>query len=236
MSNRNSHQPLLRDTQIQELLGIFSKLMPAPRSELNFSNDYELIIAVVLSAQCTDKKVNQVTTNLFALFPDFGSLAQADPNQLESTIRQINYFKTKAKNIRALALQVTTEHAGMLPTTRSELEELPGVGRKTASVILSEKGIEPALAVDTHVFRVSQRLGLAKSSKREVVEEQLRCTFPKEQWRNLHHWLILHGRRTCKAQTPLCGACALAGLCPSFNLNSSVVRAALKQSQKKKSR
>lgn len=209
--------------------------MPAPRSELNFKNDYELIVAVVLSAQCTDKKVNQVTEKLFAQYPDFVALASADLAQLESLIRQVNYFKTKAKNIKALATKITSEHSGMLPATRSELEALPGVGRKTASVILSEKGIEPALAVDTHVFRVSQRLGLAKSLNREVVEEQLRNSFPQAQWRNLHHWLILHGRSTCKAKTPLCQHCALAHLCPSRNLNFSVSDRNYRSTSKRKS-
>lgn len=202
---------------LRQLVALFTALYPDPQSELNFVNDYQLLVAVMLSAQCTDKKVNQVTPQLFGRFPNFGALAAASLHDIEKIIRPINYYRTKAKNLRAMG-QAIMSSTGKLPVDRAGLEALPGVGRKTASVVLSEKKIEPALPVDTHVFRVSQRLGLAKSDNREVVEEQLKSKFPPDLWRNLHHWLILHGRRICKAQRPLCAECRLRTLCPSGKL------------------
>jgi endonuclease III len=199
----------------QKLISILSQAYPSPRSELNFANDYELLVSVVLSAQCTDKKVNQVTAKLFPRFPSFEKLARARIATIEGLIREVNYYKTKSKNIKELARQVVERFSGELPTSRENLESLPGVGRKTASVVLSEKGIEPALAVDTHVFRVAQRLGLSTGKNREVVEQDLMRAFSDDIWYPLHHWLILHGRRVCKAQRPLCQECTLCELCPS---------------------
>lgn len=199
--------------RLEQFKIILNALYPNPKSELDFCNDYQLIVAVILSAQCTDKKVNQVTPELFQFYADFISLAKANLKSIEKIIRPINYYKTKAKNLIAMAKLVVSKHATDLPTTRQALEELPGVGRKTASVILSEKGIEPALAVDTHVFRVSKRLGLANSEKREAVEDEIKSHFPPSLWQNVHHWLILHGRRVCKAQRPLCEECQLNKIC-----------------------
>jgi endonuclease III len=198
------------------LLTKLERAYPAPASELNFSNDYELLISVVLSAQCTDKKVNQVTAALFPTYPDFRSLADAEITDIEKIIREVNYYRTKAKHLKALAGNIMESFDGELPDTREGLESLPGVGRKTASVVLSERGIEEALAVDTHVFRVARRLGLSHQMKRDQVEQDLMKQFPASVWRSLHHWLILHGRRICKAQRPLCSVCSLAALCPSF--------------------
>ncbi len=199
----------------KKLIKIFAELYPDPQSELNFKNDYQLLISVILSAQCTDKKVNQVTPTLFKSYPNFKQLALAKVNEVENIIRAVNYYKTKSKNIIATAKHVTEEHRGKLPVTRQALEALPGVGRKTASVVLSEKGIEPAFPVDTHVFRVSKRLGLAESDKRDKVEEEVKQAFTPSLWRELHHWLIFHGRRVCKANRPLCSSCALNKMCPS---------------------
>lgn len=205
------------DRSIAELMREFERLYPNPRSELDFSNEYQLLVAVILSAQCTDKKVNQVTPILFQKFANFEALAKAHLSQIESIIRPINYFRSKARNLKRMGQQVLEQFENKLPRNRADLESLAGVGRKTASVVLGELGIEAAFPVDTHVFRVAQRLGLALSSKRDEVEAQLRSCIPQKSWRNMHHWLILHGRRVCKAQRPLCSQCSVAKLCPSNN-------------------
>lgn len=202
----------------QAILKILEQTYPNPNSELNFSNEFQLIVSVILSAQCTDKKVNEVTPELFENFPDFETLAGAPLHRIEKIIRPVNYYRTKARNLQGMADQITKQHSGALPRSREALEELPGVGRKTASVVLSQLGIEAALAVDTHVFRVARRLGFASAEKRDLLEAELRARFPKELWFPLHHWLILHGRRICKAQRPLCAACPLSALCPSCML------------------
>lgn len=199
----------------EKVLVLLNDLYPSPKSELVFRNHYQLVISVVLSAQCTDKKVNQVTPALFKKFPAFSSLTQAKPSQVERIIRTINYYKTKSRNLIALAQIITDKHAGKLPLDFNALITLPGIGRKTANVILTETGAAPALPVDTHVFRVARRLGWANTNNVEKVEQELRTAFDQSVWRNLHHWLILHGRRVCKARRPLCSECKLASLCPS---------------------
>lgn len=198
-----------------ELLQILAELYPEPRSELDFTNDFELLIAVMLSAQCTDVKVNQVTPILFKSYPDCRKLARAKLSDVEAIIRPINYFKTKAKNIIATSELLDSRHHGKVPRTHAELTELPGVGRKTANVVLGETGAVPALPVDTHVFRVARRLGLSRGTTPHAVEEDLMRQFPSAEWRGLHHRLIFHGRRVCKARSPMCGECALRSLCPS---------------------
>jgi endonuclease-3 len=174
-----------------KLVQALAQLYPEPRSELDFSNEFELIIAVILSAQCTDVKVNQVTAKLFKRYPTPERLARAKLTEVEQIIRPINYYKTKSK----------------------ELTELPGVGRKTANVVLGELGVIPTLAVDTHVFRVSHRLGLSVGKTPDKVEEDLKQQFPASEWRALHHRLIFHGRRVCKARQPNCQECSLSKLC-----------------------
>lgn len=201
------------------LIEIFEDLYPNPSSELNFSNDFELVVAVVLSAQCTDKKVNQVTTDLFTSFPDFISLGLAKVSSVENIIRPINYYKTKAKNIISLSKIVVNEFNSELPKSFDQLMSLPGVGRKTASVVLGELGIDKTFPVDTHVFRVSKRLGLAKGSTPDEIEVKLRKRFDSSLWRKLHHWLIFHGRRVCKARAPNCQACKLNQFCPRVGLS-----------------
>ena len=197
----------------EEIVAILQRLYPNPRSELNFSNEYQLIVAVVLSAQCTDKKVNQVSPILFERFPNFAALMRARLTNVEEIIRPINYYKTKAKNLIALSKLVHKAHANLLPRNFEELIALPGVGRKTANVVLGELGVAHTLPVDTHVFRVSKRLGLASAATPEKVELELQKIFPSDLWRNLHHQLIFHGRRVCIAQRPRCGECALIKLC-----------------------
>jgi endonuclease-3 len=195
------------------LLASLAELYPDPHSELDFSDEYQLLIAVMLSAQCTDKKVNQVTPELFEKFGDFKTLSKAPLAQVEKIIRPINYCKTKSKNIIETSRRVVTEHNAKLPRTREGLTSLPGVGRKTANVVLGELGIEPSFPVDTHVFRVAHRLGLSQGKNPDAVESDLKKEFLSSEWRNLHHRFIFHGRRVCKARNPDCDHCTLATLC-----------------------
>lgn len=204
----------------KKLLKIFNKLYPNPRSELNFKNKYQLIVAVVLSAQCTDKKVNEVTPALFKQFPSFKKLAVAKTAEVEKIIRPVNYYKTKARHLVQMARIVAKKYNSRLPLEHSKLTELPGVGTKTANVISVESGI-PAIPVDTHVFRVSHRLGLSSGKNVQTTEKELKEIFPEEIWCNLHHWLIFHGRRVCKAQKSLCKECKLNTICPSSNYSDS---------------
>ena len=193
----------------------FSLLYPNPASELNFRNAYELTISVMLSAQCTDRKVNEVTPHIFAKFHDFKSLSRAHLSTIETIIRPVNYYKSKAKNLLGMAKRITDYFNNKIPTNFEDLISLPGVGRKTANVILTELGVAQTLPVDTHVFRVSRRLGLASGKTPDAVEEELKNVFEPSEWRNVHHWLILHGRRICNARRPLCKECPLAPKCPS---------------------
>lgn len=200
------------------ILKAFYATYPDPKSELDFCNEFELIIAVMLSAQTTDKKVNEVTPILFKKYPGFKYLMKARLADVEKIVRPLNYYRTKAKHIIETSKQVVENFNGVVPATHEELVTLPGVGRKTANVVLTETGHAPAIAVDTHVYRVARRLGLSEGKKPHNVEEDLMQLFPKNLWRNLHHYLILHGRRICKAQRPLCDVCPLVELCPSARL------------------
>jgi endonuclease-3 len=208
-------------TRLKKILNLLAQLYPDPRSELDFATPYQLLVAVVLSAQCTDKKVNQVTPALFARYPDFNALARAPLSELEQLIRPINYCKTKARHLLTAAQQAVSAHGGEVPTARKDLTALPGVGQKTANVVLGELGVEPCFPVDTHVFRVARRLGLSTGATPSAVEGELTQLFPSAEWRNLHHRLIFHGRRVCKARTPQCSDCALRRVCP-FDLKTAV--------------
>jgi endonuclease III len=197
-------------------------LYPDARTELTFKNEFELIVAVILSAQCTDKKVNEVTPALFAKYPDFGALAKAKEVEVAAIIRQVNYYITKSKNIIKMAEKVCAEFNAMLPRNRDLLVTLPGVGRKTANVLLGELGEIPAIAVDTHVFRLSHRLGFSKGKNPLKVEDDLMKKFPPEKWRQVHHSLVLHGRRVCKAQRPDCERCEVKELCQFYKKNCNL--------------
>ncbi len=199
----------------KRLLAILATLYPEPRSELDFSNEYQLLIAVMLSAQCTDKKVNQVTPGLFQKYSSFKALSKAKLPDVENIIRPINYFKTKSRNIIATAGEIVSRFQGDVPKTHEDLTSLPGVGRKTANVVLGETGAAHSLPVDTHVFRVARRLGLSNGATPDAVEEDLKKLFPSSEWRNLHHRLIFHGRRVCGARKPNCEGCALKAICPT---------------------
>lgn len=198
----------------RKIIAILKKLYPEPRSELVFNNPYELLVSVLLSAQCTDKKVNEVTPILFKNYPGFERLRDARLSKLQKIIRPINYYRTKSKNLLNTAKMIAANFGGKLPLSHAELLTLPGVGNKTANVVLSEMEVAHTFPVDTHVFRVSKRLGFANGKNAFEVEKDLKELFPSKLWRPLHHWLIFHGRRVCKAR-PLCPKCALAKLCPA---------------------
>ena len=194
------------------ILATLHEMYPDARPELNFTNLYETLVATMLSAQCTDKQVNKVTPAVFARYPDAASMAAASVEDLYPMVKSCG-FKSKAGNIIEACRLIVARHGGEIPGTMEELTALPGVGRKTANVVLANAFHVPALAVDTHVFRVSNRLGLADAKTVEETEKQLMRAIPKKDWCDAHHWLIWHGRRVCKAQHPLCGECALRPLC-----------------------
>ncbi len=197
---------------------IFSRLaaiMPEPKTELNFTSPYTLVVAVALSAQATDVGVNKATARLFAVADTPQKMLALGEEGLIPLISSIGLFRNKAKNVIALSRQLIERHGGEVPLNRADLQALPGVGRKTASVVLNELGVEPAIAVDTHVFRVSHRLGLATANTPDKVEAQLHEIVPGHWLPKAHHWLILHGRYTCTAQRPNCPGCPIADLCPS---------------------
>lgn len=201
------------------ILAALRELYPDAGPELNFTNPYETLIATMLSAQCTDKQVNKVTPAVFARYPDATAMARASVEELFPMVKSCG-FKSKASNIIETCRLLVARHGGEVPSTREELTALPGVGRKTANVVLANAFGVPALAVDTHVFRVSNRLGLANAKTVEETEKQLMRAIPKADWYDAHHQLIHHGRQVCKAQRPQCEACALRHLCKDYRQRS----------------
>jgi endonuclease-3 len=192
---------------------------PDAHCELDYGNAFELLCATILSAQCTDRRVNMVTPSLFARWPDARSLATARQEDVEEVIRSTGFFRNKARNLVAMAGALVERHGGEVPRTMEELVTLPGVGRKTANVILGNAyGVNEGVTVDTHVQRLAGRLGLTRETDPVKVEEALMPLFPRERWGMLSHLLIFHGRRTCDARKPRCGDCALADVCPSAGL------------------
>ncbi len=198
----------------EEALKILEEMYPEAKAELVFSNPYEMLVATMLSAQCTDKQVNKVTPAVFARYPDPVSMADAKEEDLYPMVKSCG-FKSKAGNIIAACRKIRDEHGGVVPDSMEALTALPGVGRKTANVVLYNAFGIPAFAVDTHVFRVSNRIGLCKADTVEETERQMTKLIPREKWGNAHHWLIWHGRRVCKAQRPLCEECGLKEICES---------------------
>jgi endonuclease-3 len=189
------------------------KANPHPRGELQYSNAFELLVAVVLSAQATDRSVNQATKDLFRVANTPAAMLKLGEEGLIAHIRTIGLFRTKARNLIGLCQALIDQHAGQVPRTREALQQLPGVGRKTANVVLNVAFGEPTIAVDTHVFRVANRTGLAPGENVEEVEQRLLKTVPKEFLQHAHHWLILHGRYVCTARKPKCWQCTIARLC-----------------------
>ena len=206
----------------REELTILERTYPHAETALEYGNPFELLIAVILSAQCTDARVNMTTPSLFKRYPTSGKLARAKQEDVEKIIKSCGFYRMKAKNIISCASDLVAKHRGEVPQNREELEALAGVGRKTASVVLSVVFEEPAIAVDTHVFRVSHRLGLTLGKTPRDVEEDLQKTIPRAQWRHAHHWLILHGRAICKAPVPVCGVCPVKAICPTPAIISRV--------------
>jgi len=205
---------MVDDSRVEQIFGLLRQLYPSARCELNFSDPFQLLLATMLSAQCTDNRVNQVTPTLFAKFSGPCELMLASRAELEEIIKSCGLYRTKAHNILATSREICLKHSGLVPQLREQLEQLPGVGRKTANVVLSNAFHVPALAVDTHVFRVARRLQLAHSQTPERVEQELCALITEKYWGEFHHLLIWHGRRCCFARSPSCTTCVLNNLCP----------------------
>lgn len=203
--------------RFEAVLDLLEKQYPQAETELHYGNPFELLVAVVLSAQCTDKRVNMVTPALFERFPTPLDLAQADVDEIFAYIRSISYPNSKAKHLKGLGEKLVKDFKGEVPSTIEELQTLPGVGRKTANVIVSVVYEAPAMAVDTHVFRVSARIGLTEDAKTPLqTEKQLVEYIPEEKIYKAHHWLILHGRYVCVARNPKCNKCVLTEWCKYY--------------------
>ena len=200
----------------EETIARLKSEYPGAKTALDWSNPLELLVATILSAQTTDVRVNAVTSNLFAKYPTAADYAAADPTELQEDIRPTGFFRNKAKSLRGMARALVDEHGGEVPRTMEDLVALPGVGRKTANVVLGNAfGIDEGVVVDTHVRRLSNRLGFTTHSDPEKIERDLMQTVPKRDWTAFSHLLILHGRNVCKARKPACGDCVVNDLCPS---------------------
>ncbi|HBH48504.1 MAG TPA: endonuclease III [Bacteroidales bacterium] len=208
---------MTKKERFEFLINYFTEAMPVAETELDYTDPYELIVAVILSAQCTDKRVNIITPPLFEAYPSVYDMAKATPEDIFEYIRSCSYPNNKAKHLAGMAQMLVEEFKGEVPADITELQKLPGVGRKTANVIASVIYNMPALAVDTHVFRVSARIGLTTHAKTPLqTEQQLVKYIPDDLIPKAHHWLILHGRYTCIARNPKCGKCGLKEICKHY--------------------
>ena len=206
----------------------FEHGMPVATTELNYDNPFQLLVAVILSAQCTDKRVNMVTPALFKAYPDAQALAQATSDEVFGYIKSVSYPNNKTKSLLGMAHKLVDEFGGNVPDDIDALMSLPGVGRKTANVILSVVYDKPAMAVDTHVFRVAERLGLTTNSRNPLqTEKKLTSKIPEEAIARAHHWLILHGRYVCKARNPLCHECFLSDVCRAYQRDLAKIKKAI---------
>jgi endonuclease-3 len=204
-------------TRIKAVIEYFRETMPEPETELSYENPYELIVSVILSAQCTDKRVNMITPALFRKYPGPEQLARASQEEVFELIKSCSYPNNKAKHLRGMARVLSEEFRGEVPRNVDSLQKLPGVGRKSANVIAAVIHRMPVMPVDTHVFRVSARIGLTRGAKTPLqAENQLYRVFPEELIPHAHHWLILHGRYVCQARKPRCGDCGLTGVCKHY--------------------
>ncbi len=202
----------------EKVIAYFQETMPVAETELEYSNPYELLVAVILSAQCTDKRVNQITPDLLKRFPKPELMAEVEPAEVFDYIRSCSYPNNKAKHLVGMSKMLVEDFGGVVPDDVKELQKLPGVGRKTANVIASVIYEKPAFAVDTHVFRVSARIGLTTNAKTPLeTETQLMKYFPEELVPLAHHWLILHGRYVCLARNPKCSKCGLTDFCKFYS-------------------
>jgi endonuclease-3 len=211
---------MTKKEHFEKVIAWFQENMPVAETELHYNTPYELLVAVILSAQCTDKRVNQITPALLQKYPTAELMAQASSDDVFSYIRSCSYPNNKAKHLVGMARMLTTDFGGIVPSDVDELQKLPGVGRKTANVIASVVFDLPAMAVDTHVFRVAARIGLTTNAKTpRQTEDQLMKYVPEELVPKAHHWLILHGRYVCKARKPECQSCGLPDLCQYYKAN-----------------
>ena len=202
--------------RVKQLIKVWPKVYPDAHTELNFNTPLELLIATILSAQCTDKRVNMVTPALFKKYRSAKDYANAPAAELENVIKSTGFFRSKTRSIQGATSTIAKKFDGKVPNSMENLRELPGVGRKTANVVLGNAfGINEGIVVDTHVIRLSQRLGLTKHKDPEKIEQDLMKLGPKEHWTNWSHWLIWHGRRRCYARKPDCANCEVFELCPS---------------------
>lgn len=203
----------MRLADIETLFSVLAQRQPDPKTELEFTSAYTLLVAVALSAQATDISVNKATRGLFAAADTPDAMLALGTDGVKQHIRTIGLFNTKAENVIKLSRQLIEQHNGEVPEDRAALEALPGVGRKTANVVLNEAFGHPTIAVDTHIFRVSNRTGLAPGKTVDIVEKELLRRVPEPYRKGAHHWLILHGRYVCKARKPDCGSCAISDIC-----------------------
>jgi len=217
---------MTKKERYERILSYFRQEMPEVQTELEFGSIFQLLVAVILSAQCTDKRINQVTPELFRRFPDAQSMAQADVDEILEYIRSVSYPNAKAEHLSRMARLLVERHQGEVPSDMNLLLDLPGVGRKTANVIQSVAFGKSTMAVDTHVFRVSHRLGLvARTADTPFkVERELVKNIPAEDIPRAHHWLLLHGRYVCTSRRPHCERCALSAFCPSSAVHPSSTR------------
>ena len=211
---------MTKKDRYQLFIAYFSKHQPDAKTELNYSNAYELLVAVILSAQCTDKRVNIVTKDLFKRFPEADSLAEADVAEVFEYIKSISYPNNKAKHLVGMAKLLVNKFNNVVPSNIADLQQMPGVGRKTANVVVSVIYDVPSMAVDTHVFRVAARIGLTDNAKTPLeAEKQLVKNLPKDVINTSHHWLILHGRYICQARKPKCEECQINNFCKYYIKN-----------------
>ncbi|MCZ2341823.1 MAG: endonuclease III [Bacteroidales bacterium] len=210
--------PVPDPDRVQKIRSLLTQLYPETTTALHYGSPFQLAVATILSAQCTDARVNQVTPTLFARYPDAETMAQAELEEIEHLIHSTGFFRAKAKNIQACARQILEHHAGMLPDTLDALVQLPGIGRKTANVILGDAFGIPGIPVDTHVGRLSRRLALTIHSDPVKVEQDLMRWVPQNEWTTFSHRLIFHGRQVCHARKPRCSACVLEAYCPKVGV------------------
>jgi endonuclease-3 len=212
-----------KTARARKITGALERVYPNAHCELNYSNPLELLVATILSAQCTDKRVNLVTADLFQKYRQARDFADADLTALENDIRSTGFYKNKARNIKSACAAIVSQHDGQVPRSMEELIPLGGVGRKTANVVLGNAfGINVGVVVDTHIGRLSQRLGLTAHSTPEKIEQDLMALIPREKWTLFSHLLIWHGRRRCAARKPDCAQCELAALCPRRGVKEKV--------------
>lgn len=214
---------MLKKDRYRHILSWFQENRPEPETELHYESPFQLLVAVILSAQCTDRRVNMVTPGLFRKFPAAADLAAASTDDVLTMIKSVSYPNSKARHLTGMARKLIDEYAGEVPSDIDRLMSLPGVGRKTANVLASIIYDKPVIAVDTHVFRVSHRLGLSDGKTVEKVEEELERHIPSDLRARAHHWLILHGRYTCTSRNPKCGECPLRDWCRDYEQKNRTI-------------